>query len=93
MTNDKQESADKIVGLTDGLGAVDLEACPSRSMNHKCWCGKCALCGFSMHMAIHGPSYGAAPGTKPWGHEYVSISTVPNEIVSGRPPKPEDAPL
>lgn len=67
-------------------GAVDLDACPTRGRaapigkrGPPCWScccqPKCAVCGFGEHMAIHGPLYGAEPGSKPWGHEYVPGDT------------------
>lgn len=54
-------------------GAVDLEACPDRNFNGRAACRckpKCRVCGFGMHMAIHGPLLGEEPGSKPWGHEF-----------------------
>jgi hypothetical protein len=46
-------------------GAVDLEACPSKT----CHCGTCIRCGFPIHTAIHGSVDGQRPGSKPYGHE------------------------
>lgn len=50
-------------------GAVDLDECP-RKRGNRCKCGTCAVCGFQKHMAVHGPVYGAGPGSKPWDHEF-----------------------
>jgi len=53
-------------------GAVDLTECPKfKGYSRSCNCGKCAVCGYSKHMAVHGPSYGQPPGSKPWHHEFV----------------------
>ncbi len=55
-------------------GAVDLDDCPTwrggRGI-HRCRCDPCLKCGYPKHTAIHGPSLGQPPGSKPWGHEYV----------------------
>jgi hypothetical protein len=53
-------------------GAADLDACTTRRKGTTvCRClPKCAVCGHGPHMAIHGPSAGEQPGSKPWGHEY-----------------------
>lgn len=51
----------------EGTGAVDLGECPKRG---KCKCGTCSVCGFQKHTAIHGPSLGQPPGSKPYDHEY-----------------------
>lgn len=53
-------------------GAVDLDECPGalRYGSRRCDCGKCRVCGFSKHMAIHGPFDGQPPGSKPWGHQF-----------------------
>jgi hypothetical protein len=50
-------------------GAVDFDACPSR----RCYCGKCKVCGFPMHSAVHGPVLGQPPGSKPFGHEFMPM--------------------
>ena len=59
-------------------GAVTYEQCPNgggiRAFYRRypgCGCGKCALCGYPKHTAIHGPALGAGPGSQPWGHEFV----------------------
>ena len=49
-------------------GAVDLSECPRK--RNRCECGRCVVCGFQKHMAVHGPVFGAGPGSKPWGHEF-----------------------
>lgn len=49
-------------------GAVDLNECPN-AVNH-CKCGMC-VCGYSKHMAVHGPLYGQPPGSRPYHHEFV----------------------
>lgn len=53
-------------------GAVDLDACETRR-GQNCHCGTCAVCGYAMHMSIHGPLFGQPPGSKPFGHEFVPI--------------------
>lgn len=60
-------------------GAVDLDACPTRGRRRLCRCGACLKCGFPKHTAVHGPVYGQPPGSKPWGHEFVTITTTPSE--------------
>ena len=51
-------------------GAVDFEECPYRA--NRCRCGLCAVCGHQKHTSVHGPFAGEAPGSKPWGHRFVS---------------------
>jgi hypothetical protein len=51
-------------------GAVDVFDCPSGG---KCKCGKCMVCGFHKHTAIHGPVNGGGPGSKPYGHAFRPI--------------------
>jgi hypothetical protein len=55
-------------------GAVDLDKCPdrmrARSRMLVCKCGKCSVCGFPKHTAIHGPVNGKGEGSKPYGHEF-----------------------
>jgi hypothetical protein len=58
----------------DETGAVDLKACFYQ--RGRCRCGKCAICGHQMHMAIHGPSYGEQPGSKPWGHRFQPVPRI-----------------
>lgn len=59
-------------------GAVDLDACPSRTPKlRRCRCEKCDVCGQPKHSAVHGPSFGDPPGSKPWGHEYVPPALSP----------------
>lgn len=55
------------------VGAVDLDACRDRNpRGDTCRCSPpCAVCGFRKHFAIHGPLAGEAPGSRPFGHEYV----------------------
>lgn len=36
-----------------------------------CKCGKCVVCNFPKHSAIHAPFYGSPPGSEPYGHEFV----------------------
>ena len=50
-------------------GAVDLDKCPY--LRNHCKCGYCTVCGFPKHTAIHGAFYGEAPGSEPFGHEFV----------------------
>lgn len=62
-------------------GAIDYKECPNyRPANlrtNKCKCEVCSVCGFHKHDAIHGPLYGAPPGSKPWGHEHLPAETEP----------------
>ena len=37
-----------------------------------CRCGRCAICGFQKHMAIHGPKEEGS--SEPWDHEFVPES-------------------
>lgn len=53
----------------DMTGAVDFAECGNRRC---CRCDICAVCGFSKHKAIHGPFMGEPPGSKPYGHRFVS---------------------
>lgn len=64
----KQQAAEYRSEAAGNGGAVDLKSCPSYPP--KCKCGACTICGFKKHMAIHGPSYGQPPGSRPYGHEY-----------------------
>ena len=50
-------------------GAVDFDECPARP--GRCRCGRCAVCGYHKHMAVHGPALGAPPGSAAWDHDYV----------------------
>lgn len=52
----------------DASGAVDLNECPR--FYRRCQCGRCAICGYAKHTAIHGPFFGQAPGSAPYGHTY-----------------------
>jgi len=54
-------------------GAVDLDACGTRWLpGSLCRCSpRCAVCGYGPHVVLHGPVFGALPGTRPWHHEYV----------------------
>lgn len=56
-------------------GAIDLTECPEWGSRFNCACEKCAHCGFRKHMAVHGPTYGQPPGSKPYDHEFVPQST------------------
>ena len=57
--------------MSERYGAVDLNACPTRTPKGRCQCDKCARCGFGMHTAIHGPVFGAPAGSAPYGHRFV----------------------
>ena len=62
-------------------GAVTYEECPTGGgerrrpwvNHHYCGCGLCVKCGFPKHTAIHGPRFGAGPGSEPWGHEFERV--------------------
>ena len=59
----------------DAMGAVDLDACPNPTSRRRgtirCACRpKCVVCDFPKHTAIHGPAFGALPGSKPVGHVF-----------------------
>jgi hypothetical protein len=52
-------------------GAVDIDECRNKSYHHNCRCAPaCAICGARKHTAMHGPFYGGAPGSAPWGHVF-----------------------
>ncbi len=53
---------------TISTGAIDIKECPD--WPRACRCPKCVLCGFGLHYAVHGPYFGAAPGSKPYNHQY-----------------------
>lgn len=57
-------------------GAVDLKECHRRRRvrggSSFCNCEVCAVCGLKKHTGIHGPALGEPPGSKPYGHEFVS---------------------
>ena len=60
------------------IGAIDFEECPKFKYpvadprhGKACRCGKCVVCGFVKHSAIHGPMDGGLPGSKAWGHEFI----------------------
>lgn len=55
-------------------GAIDWNECPYLIMMRRCRCGYCAVCNHPKHTAIHGPVYGEPPGSKPYGHEFISRS-------------------
>jgi hypothetical protein len=59
-------------------GAVDLSECHRIGRYGKCRCDYCAVCEFPKHMAIHAPLYGQPPGSRPWGHEFVSRESWPD---------------
>ncbi len=67
--------------VDEEVGAVDLTACPAwgKIKRYHCRCGKCKVCGNHKHTAVHGPSQGQPPGSKPWGHQFVPAT----------PPTPE----
>jgi hypothetical protein len=50
------------------FGAVDFEECAWGC--NKCHHGKCKICGFNKHCAVHGPVYDELPGGKPYDHEF-----------------------
>jgi hypothetical protein len=52
------------------MSAVDLGACVTRNAWGICQCGPCRTCGHQKHAGVHGPIYGHAPGSEPWGHEF-----------------------
>ncbi len=37
--------------------AVDYTECPNGGGHGWCKCGKCVVCGFQKHTAVHGPYY------------------------------------
>jgi hypothetical protein len=55
-------------------GAVDFSECPTRV----CHCERCAVCGEVKHCSLHGPVFGNPPGSKPWGHRFVSRRGAPD---------------
>lgn len=55
----------------DAWGAVDLNTCPTRTPRGRCKCPLCEVCGFPMHMAVHGPALGAPAGSAPYDHRYI----------------------
>ena len=55
--------------------AIELDECRNRRYGRYglvgCACRPvCEVCGFGPHMAVHGPFYGAPPGSKPYDHEF-----------------------
>lgn len=55
-------------------GAIDLTKCPQYVHRRRgCRCGSCAICGYPKHTAIHGPVNGGAPGSRPYGHQFVWV--------------------
>ena len=52
----------------DDDGAVDMSRCSMKACRH----GVCDRCGYPMHSAIHGPVNGGEPGSRPFGHRFVS---------------------
>jgi len=64
------------------VGAIDIHACPIRTVGGTCQCiPKCKQCGHGPHMAVHGPLYGAEPGTAPYDHEYAPK----RDVITGAP--------
>ena len=55
-------------GLNDTEGAILASECPGKK---NCTCGRCAVCGYPKHKAIHGPIYPGDSSGKPWGHKFV----------------------
>ncbi len=64
-------------------GAVDYKECPRGGGEGKCRCGKCAVCGWPKHSAVHGPLFRCEPGTKSWGHDFVPVSTPAKGVEAG----------
>lgn len=58
-------------GEVEMSGAVDLSECPNKV--GRCKCGKCAVCGYQKHNALHGPFLGEPPESKPYDHEFVPV--------------------
>lgn len=52
-------------------GALDATDCPS----FRCKCGKCAICGYQKHMAIHCGVIGNPQ--KPYGHVFIAETNKP----------------
>ncbi len=63
----------KGVGMNTQSGAVLVDECPTYP--HKCKCGKCRLCGYDKHSAIHGAVNDGHAGSKPFGHEFELLFT------------------
>lgn len=40
-----------------------------------CQCGKCSVCGYPLHSAVHMHAYGFYPGSKPFNHRFVPRPT------------------
>ena len=56
-------------------GAVDIQECRTRR-GLLCRCVPvCVVCGYGPHVALYGPLYGQAPGSKPFDHEYTTEAT------------------
>lgn len=59
-----------------GHGGVAAE-CPNKIPNigkgkgMRCGCGKCAVCGFSLHSSVHMHVLGGKPGEMPYDHRFV----------------------
>ena len=51
--------------------AIDIYECARDGPWGGCTHGRCGICGFPKHYAIHGPIFGAAPGTEAYGHQFV----------------------
>ncbi len=62
-------------------GAVDISEGPEARARTQwgnrsvCRCEKCYVCGWGKHMVVHGPAYGEPPGSKPYDHEFVPLTT------------------
>ena len=68
--------------LTAAERAVDMSQCPSHQygrLYNRCACGRCKVCGFQKHMAVHGPFYGQPPGSQPYDHEFVALDRLASE--------------
>jgi len=42
-----------------------------------CKCGKCKVCGYPLHSAVHMHAHGFAPGDKPFDHVFVPLGAKP----------------
>lgn len=61
------KATDEQIVVVEKMGAVDLYEC-----YRPCKCEICRVCGYRKHTAVHGPFLGQLPGSKPWGHQFVS---------------------
>lgn len=65
--------SDEPIRLGGEPGALLPSACPSRDGMFRCRCGKCSVCRFPKHTAIHGPRQGEPAGSEPWGHQFIPV--------------------